>query len=190
MLYAGLAICLSALAQRLPSRKLVLPAVVLAAFCGRGLLQIGFAYGNLTNFSPAVVFTDAEAPLARHLSHLGVRHALVTDWGIDGPIRVRTENRIAVDELWRDLVSPQSPPAAIEAQLAACRLPDCVVVSHTSDRQIVPARALLASAAARARLAPAATFVIADSRGTPTFEVFGLRPLSSRESGRSPSTAR
>lgn len=67
--------------------------------CGAGLNSLYSQFRAMRQFSPAVFWTDADAPLARYIAAHPSRPILIPDWVIANQADVLTHGPLAVEEI-------------------------------------------------------------------------------------------
>jgi hypothetical protein len=167
LLYAGLGICAAAVSHR--AHRIGVPAMgaMLVLFSLAGLWRINLTYANLLNYSPVVAFSNADAALSAYLKTAGIQRVLTTDWGIEKPVAVRAANLRTMDESFS--LRAKTP---IGEDLFHCQAPECVLVGHTDARELMRNNQFLRAWLQERHMERRELAVIADTHGTPTFEVF------------------
>jgi hypothetical protein len=173
LLYAGIALSAGAVAQRVGRYGAPVLFLVTAVLVLRGLMLVNSAYSNILSFSPIVQFSNADEALVTFLETTGASRVVTIDWGIANLIAVRSQGAIKVQE--EDSGAADRSP--ILRDLLACKAPACVVVTHPDAREIIThVNEFLRTSLCQNHLVAERVREIDDSHGTPTFEVFRLRP--------------
>ncbi len=167
--YASVALAFGCLAawRSAAAKRVVAGGVALLAL--GGAMTMFADYGALLLHSATTPWTDADAALAAKLSALGARQVLTADWGIADVLALRSRDQISVTEEVFNL----NGGSFDRDQFAACKAPDCYVVTHVPEKvMLAKASAFLQQGLKDNGFAIGAATTISDTHGTPTFLVF------------------